>query len=109
MTNLEHKPKFALIDFYTGIELCLKARLVYEHWTLIVKQKNPDIAKFKSGDLHTINLDESKKLLKNNLSITIEEQTDNKFDELRKERNKMVHFYHPITGDQQNEYPPMSH
>jgi hypothetical protein len=112
LTNLKDKPKFALIDFYTGIELCLKARLLHEHWSFIVL-KDPDISKFKAGDASTITLEESKSRLKNVLSITIGEKNNNKiekdntfniFNELRKERNKMVHFYHPITGDQENQY-----
>ncbi len=37
------EPKFSLIHFATGVELFLKARLMAEHWSLIVARKqSPD-------------------------------------------------------------------
>lgn len=34
--DLNIRPKNSIVDFYTAIELFLKARLMLEHWTLIL-------------------------------------------------------------------------
>ncbi|MEQ4691025.1 hypothetical protein [Providencia manganoxydans] len=36
--NLDKRPKNSIVDFYTAIELFLKARLMLEHWTLILDE-----------------------------------------------------------------------
>tara|TARA_B100000965_G_scaffold361709_1_gene343253 strand:+ start:503 stop:721 length:219 start_codon:yes stop_codon:yes gene_type:complete len=36
LDDLEKRPKNSIVDFYTSIELFLKARLMDEHWTLIL-------------------------------------------------------------------------
>jgi len=54
-----------MINFYASIELFLKARLLKEHWTLIVTKKTePDIDKFISGDFQSITINEAEILLK---------------------------------------------
>jgi len=42
--HLQHKPKNAIVDLYTAVELFLKARLMKEHWTLVLSSP-------ESGDL----------------------------------------------------------
>ena len=49
MAEAEANPKFALVHFCAGLELILKARLLREHWSLVVTSK-PDLRKFQSGD-----------------------------------------------------------
>jgi hypothetical protein len=102
LTNLEHKPKFALIDFYTGIELCLKARLLHEHWSLIVL-KDPDISKFKAGNFISLGLSDSIKKLGSVQSIILKQNTHDIFIKLGEDRNKMVHFHHSITSQQRTD------
>ncbi|MGR5144820.1 hypothetical protein ACQKPX_24545 [Photobacterium sp. DNB23_23_1] len=56
--RLEISPKSAIIDLYTAIELFFKARLMKEHWTLILTK--PDIAnktKFENGNFHSVYLE----------------------------------------------------
>lgn len=36
LDNLDKRPKNGIVDFYTAIELFLKAKLMEEHWTLII-------------------------------------------------------------------------
>ncbi len=43
------RSKHSVIAFYTAVELMLKARLMEEHWSLVVG-KDADMNKFKSGD-----------------------------------------------------------
>ena len=37
--ELKEKPKYSVINFYTALELFFKARVLKEHWTLIVKKR----------------------------------------------------------------------
>ena len=49
--ELEKHPKYSVIHFYSAIELFVKARLLKEHWALIVmKPDQADKAKFLRGD-----------------------------------------------------------
>ncbi|HEX4556398.1 MAG TPA: hypothetical protein VH249_20580 [Xanthobacteraceae bacterium] len=54
--EFEGAPKYSIIHFYAAIELFLKARLLDEHWSLIVS-KEPDRAKFESGDFVSVAFD----------------------------------------------------
>ena len=38
VSNLSTSPKSSLIDLYTAIELFFKARLMKEHWSLIISK-----------------------------------------------------------------------
>ena len=37
--ELKDHPKFSLIHFYSAVEHFLKARLMEEHWTLVISQR----------------------------------------------------------------------
>ncbi|WP_228250350.1 hypothetical protein [Acinetobacter nosocomialis] len=37
--ELENSPKFSVIHFHASIELFLKARLMAEHWSLVISSK----------------------------------------------------------------------
>lgn len=96
--QLEHEPKFSAINFYTALELFLKARLVREHWSLAVSNlQKTSKEEFQRGDFQSIGLDEAKLRIKNTLPAD-EALTDGEskaYDALRRRRNKAVHFYHP--------------
>src|SRR5262245_5376490 len=56
--SLETTPKYSAIDFCTGLELVLKARLASEHWSLVVSQIDRlDARKFVDGDFHSVTMD----------------------------------------------------
>ena len=102
--ELEKSPKYSVIHFYTAIELFLKARLLEEDWPLVIsnikKLKKKDKiekirSKFEAGEFFSVGLNECVKRLKNDCGIKIPKKAYDSFDELRKHRNKMVHFYHP--------------
>ncbi len=96
--------KYSIINFYSGIELLLKARLMHEHWTLIVADPNKaDIDEFLNGDAQTVGLKQAVARLRTVARVTVPPNAFNSFDELRKHRNRMVHFYHPIDVSELNQ------
>jgi hypothetical protein len=96
---LETAPKFSVIDFYAAVELFLKARLLHEHWSLVVT-KNPDWEKFVSGDFISVSFDEACTRLDKIVQSPIPARARSKFDAVRLHRNKMVHFFHAGEGAQ---------
>jgi hypothetical protein len=90
---LESEPKFSVIDFYTALELFLKARLLHEHWSLVVA-KDPDWDKFVSGDFVSVGFDEACVRLDKVVRSSISPRSRNKFNAVRRHRNKLVHFFH---------------
>lgn len=85
-----HPDQFA-IKVYTAIELFLKARLLSEHWSLIIT-KDATLAKFRSGDFVSVPFEEAAKRLKVIVDEPLPDSAHAAFDELRKYRNKVVHF-----------------
>lgn len=92
-SDLSVRPKHSVIAFYTAIELILKARLMAEHWTLVVS-KNADRASFTKGDFVSVSFDEACARLHNVIGSPLPDNAKTIFNSLRKHRNKMVHFYH---------------
>lgn len=103
VNELEKSPKYSVIHFYAAIELFLKARLLSEHWTLIVSdinkvQKKRDktiLTKFENGDFISVGLKKCIERLRDICEVKIPVKAFDYFDRVRKHRNKMVHFYHP--------------
>ncbi len=88
----------AVIFFCTGIELILKARLLKEHWSLIVDGE-PDKRKFESGEFKSINFKDLIPRIRKSLGETISDDAKNCFDLMANHRNKMVHFFHEGSSD----------
>lgn len=85
--------KFSTIDLYTGIELLLKARLMQEHWTLVLR--DPDRYRqesFLEGDFNSVTYQQGRKRLSDLCGIDLDEAAHNAFDQLRTLRNRYVHF-----------------
>lgn len=98
--ELERHPKYSVIHFYSAIELFVKARLLKEHWTLIVmKPDQADKAKFLRGDFQSAGLKEANERLTKVAADGLLDEELKCFDGLRQERNQMVHFAHPAQGD----------
>lgn len=88
--------KYSVINFYSGVELLLKARLLREHWCLCASDVNKMAQKqFTSGDFESIGLKEAKSRLANILGCKLSVQEENTYEKLRERRNRAVHFYHP--------------
>jgi hypothetical protein len=103
INELEHHPKFSVIHFYTAIELIVKARLLKEHWSLIVaRPEQADMARFQRGDFQSVGLPEANDRLKRVANDGLMEDEFKCFDGLRQVRNQMVHFAHVTQGDDEN-------
>jgi len=91
--DFRDKPKYSIVNFYTAVELFLKARLLHEHWSLIVV-KGPDRQKFETGDFQSVSFDDACARLQNIVQSPVPDGARKNFDAIRKHRNKMVHFFH---------------
>jgi hypothetical protein len=95
IAEFDSSAKYSVIHFCAATEMLLKARLMREHWTLIVAK--PDQAKidsFMAGDFISITLDEARSRLRNVANEEISDEAFGCFRALANHRNKMVHFFH---------------
>jgi len=93
--ELDNSPKYSVIHFCSAIELFLKARLLVEHWSLIItKPENANLSKFKAGDFHSVSMQEAINRLKNISGEKIGNKAETKFEIVRNHRNKLIHFFH---------------
>lgn len=100
LDNLSKRPKNGIVDFYTAIELFLKARLMAEHWALVVsKPELASLSSFSVGDFHSVYLEDAAKRLKDIVGEPIEEKALNNFKALAEHRNQIVHFAHTDYAD----------
>lgn len=92
--GLERSPKHSLINFCAAVELFLKARLMLEHWSLIIeKPDQANMTKFLAGDFKSVSMKEAIERLQNIAEIKLRKQSET-FYKLRNHRNNLVHFYH---------------
>ncbi|MGS3238010.1 hypothetical protein ACB377_07780 [Klebsiella michiganensis] len=93
--NLDTSPKGSIIDFYTAIELIFKARLMIEHWSLILtKPEDAKIANFENGNFHSVYLEQAEKRLRNICNENFKKEAMDNFKSLGEHRNQIVHFAH---------------
>jgi hypothetical protein len=95
--EFDTKPKYSIMHFSTAVELILKARLIDEHWSLIVADK-PEKAKFEKGDFRSITIKESIEKIRNVLGDDFPEDYQKALLEIANHRNKLVHFFHDQVG-----------
>lgn len=94
-SELEKRPKYAVINFCSALELFLKARLLLEHWALVVsKPERATLEKFCEGDFRSVSMDETIKRLRNIADEPISREEEAAFRGVREHRNKLVHFFH---------------
>ncbi len=73
------------------------------HWSLIVADPNKaDVEEFLNGEAQTVGMKQAVQRLKKVAKITVPANAVNSFDELRKHRNQMVHFYYQIDVNDPN-------
>jgi hypothetical protein len=95
VAELEKRPKYSVIHFYMALELFLKARLLREHWVLVVsKVEKASIQSFQSGDFQSVVIDECLDRLAKIVGETIGAHEHECFSRMRDHRNKLVHFFH---------------
>jgi hypothetical protein len=92
--------KFSTVHFAIAIELFLKARLMLEHWSLLLdKPDHADKAAFFKGDAKTVSADQTIDRLRRIALVTIPPTSRDIFGRIAKHRNKMVHFAHAGEAD----------
>lgn len=94
VAELKERPKYSVINFCTSIELFLKARLLKEHWSLIISRpEDANLNSFHAGNFKSVNMTEAIKRLNNiaNQRLTLQEVEC--FEQIRQQRNKLVHFF----------------
>jgi hypothetical protein len=95
--------KFSTVHFAIAIELFLKARLMREHWSLLLdKPDQGDKANFFKGEAKTVTPDQTIERLKNLAGVTIPHPFREAFLKIAKHRNKMVHFVHADDREDEN-------
>ena len=94
--EFDSDPKYSVINFFSSVELFLKARLACEHWSLIVADEIV-LSKFLDGDSKTLYYEELVKRLNQIFhKEQISKAANEAFNALRKERNKLMHFTHDL-------------
>lgn len=98
------EPKYSVINFCAAIEILLKARLMHEHWSLVVDAKgHPDIEKFKKGDFKSVNFNDLIPRIESVTAEKVPSDVTQCFKGLANHRNKMVHFFHEAHADAKKE------
>ncbi len=93
----------SVINFATAVELFLKARLLLEHWTLILnKPEQADLTAFNKADFISVGQGKAIERLRKAVGLKMPKPTQKAFEDICKHRNKMVHFYHPEYHDPSN-------
>lgn len=104
MSQLDSDPKHSVINFHTAVEIFLKAPLVYEHWSLVVVDRDPNRQKYEAGDFLSVTFEDACTRLGSALNKQLKSSAKEAFDKVRKHRNRMVHFYHSgLDGKQRDE------
>jgi len=91
----DNKPKRSIVDFAVATELFIKARLLAEHWILLVAdRRDPDAEEFLAGDFQSVTVDSAFIRLKKVLQEGLDTEQLKCFKNVSVHRNKAVHFYH---------------
>jgi hypothetical protein len=99
--DFDRAPKYSVIHFCAAVEMLLKARLMREHWSLVVsKKENANLHKFIGGDFISVTLEESRSRLRDIVGQVVSDEAFKSFSDLSKHRNKMIHFFNAgLEGD----------
>ncbi len=93
--EFDQAPKYSVIHFCAAVEMLLKARLMKEHWSLILsKPDQANLAKFMAGDFISVTLEDARARIRDVAGEDIGNDAYNSFHALANHRNKMVHFFH---------------
>lgn len=95
IAEFDKTPKYSVIHFCAAVEMLLKARLMKEHWSLIVsKPDQANLAKFMAGDFISVTLEDARVRIRDVAGEDIGDDAYGSFRALANHRNKMVHFFH---------------
>jgi hypothetical protein len=98
--ELGKHPKYSLIHFCAAVDLFMKARLMREHWSLIlIKPESADWKKFCEGEPLSVGLEQADDRLRSIAQDGLSDEEHKCFSRLAKHRNKVIHFRHPRQED----------
>ncbi len=104
ISEIEDQPKYSVIHFYAAVELFVKARLMKEHWSLVISQRHDaDRDKFIAGDFQSATLIEANNKLKKVVRSGLSKAELDAFKEVANDRNKMIHFFHEAHSAEESE------
>ena len=93
--ELDAYPKYSAIHFCAAVELFFKARLMSDHWSLVVAHgQKADWEKFVAGDFRSVSLGEAIERLDRILQSGLSDREKRAFEDITSHRNKAVHFFH---------------
>lgn len=93
--ELEDGPKYSVIHFCAAVEMLLKARLMQEHWSLIIiRPESAHRDKFLAGDFASVTMEEAMDRLRDIAGEDVGAAARESFESLATHRNKMLHFFH---------------
>jgi hypothetical protein len=100
INEVSSDPRFAVVHFATAIELLLKARLLREHWALIVRNSgDADRETFVRGEAKTVSADEALRRLEKIGGLVIPADAAAEFRKISAHRNRVIHFFHGPSAD----------
>jgi hypothetical protein len=92
--EIKEHPKYSIIHFGNAVELLLKARLMHEHWSLVVDRvSDADLERFLSGSCKTVGPVEAMKRLGGICGQNIPKDAAVQFEKIAVNRNRMTHFF----------------
>lgn len=95
ISEFAQSAKFSTVHFAIAIELFLKARLMREHWSLLLdKPDQADKAAFFRGEAKTVTPEQTLERLRKIAGVSIPQHSRDVFLKIAQHRNKMVHFVH---------------
>ena len=85
--------KEAVLHLANGVELMIKARIAQEHWSLIFSNiDHASYGKIVSGDFVSVDYGKAIERLGGIVDVTVERQSKDHLQALRKQRNLLTHF-----------------
>lgn len=99
--EIKTHPKYSVIHFATAVELLLKARLMHEHWSLVVERvSDAELESFLSGKCKSVGPAEAIKRLGKVCGENIPKDAAAQFEKIAAHRNRMIHFFHEAGSDE---------
>ena len=97
--------KYSIVHFHAGLELLLKARLIKEHWSLVVaKRKHISKTNFDLGNFMSVSFSDSINLINGVFDASgrpeeISQKAKEAFMAVASLRNKILHFYSDVESE----------
>jgi hypothetical protein len=91
-----------VIHFSAAVEQFLKARLMAEHWSLVVSDRQEaDWNRFAAGDFQSVTLTEAASKLEKVVRSPLSANAQAAFRAVANHRNRAIHFFHSAHTDAQ--------